>query len=175
MAALHELVALIREEMCGCLFHITDEANLASIAEHGIISKAKANDLGIIPIQPGGNELTRSLDADYGLYDMVFLGFHEQVLMPKTPKYTRRKQPRVLQIDPNVLFIQGVKVALGRANHRGTEVVTAWQAPYKMDWEADRAKPNKNDYNMKNRKRRILDYEVLVPDCVPVNYILDCE
>jgi len=158
--------------MGGCLFHLTDEANFPLIEKHGLISKTRAFELGISPLSPGGNELTRALDSDYNLNGDVFLGFHTDVLMPKHTGYQWQRRPRTLQIDPNVLFVSGAKVALGRANHRGTEIVTAWRAPHVMDWEAYEAEPEKNDFQMKARKRRFSDYEVLIPDCVPVGLIL---
>jgi hypothetical protein len=68
--------------MGGWLYHSTDAAHLSSIEQHGLLSETARAALGIVPPFPGGNELSRALDTEYGLNGFVFLSFSGASLMP---------------------------------------------------------------------------------------------
>jgi hypothetical protein len=55
----------------------------ASPKKHGLLSRSEADARGVNPARPGGDALTRALEAHRRLQDYVFLGFHENGLMPK--------------------------------------------------------------------------------------------
>jgi ssDNA thymidine ADP-ribosyltransferase, DarT len=148
-----------------------NEAHLASIEEHGLLSARAASDLGIVPDFPGGSRLTQILDADRRLDDMVFLSFFNRGVMPKHDD-ARLRRPVLLKIDARVLFRRGVQVALGRANRRSTMIYRAAGAYYKMDWNVIFGEADETNISERWRISQVFDYEVLVPNRVPVEYIL---
>lgn len=165
------LVEAVCNNLNGHLYHMTDEAHLASIEEHGLLSAQGARDLGIVPVFPGGSGLTRQLDADRGLDDMVFLSFFNLGVMPKHDD-AWRSRPVLLKIDARVLFLRGVQVALGRANRRSTRIYSAARAYYEMDWNVIFGKVDETDIHERWRFFEVCDYEALVPNRVPLEYII---
>lgn len=167
------LVEVVCNHLNGHLYHLTDEAHLASIEEHGLLSDRARQELGIVPAFPGGNGLTQTLDADRGLDDMVFLSFFNMGVMPKHDDARRRRRV-LLKIDARALFLRGVKVALGRANRQNTKIYSAAGAFYKMDWEVISGQVNDTNVSIHQRWRlvEVCDYEVLVPSRVPIEYII---
>lgn len=174
MWAEEKLVEVVRGYMAGHLYHMTDEANLGSIDKHGLLSKDEAAARSVVPAFPGGSDLTRFLDDKHGLNDVVFLGFTRQGLMP-AHKDERGRRPRLLQVNPEVLLMPGVRVALGAANHRNTDVYRVARAYYEMDWEVYFGEPDKADVGTPARIRSVLNYEVLIPKCVPPEFIIGAE
>ncbi|MFC1740116.1 DarT ssDNA thymidine ADP-ribosyltransferase family protein [Pseudomonadota bacterium] len=57
---------------CKCLYHFTDERNLDSIREHGLLSWPLLLQTGIAHV-PASSELSRELDARHGLENYVRL------------------------------------------------------------------------------------------------------
>lgn len=90
--------------------------------------------------------------------------------MPKHEN-ARLRRPVILKVDANVLFLRGVEVALGRANLRGTEIYRAARAYYQMDWPVLLGEAGEDDLHYRQRIRQVCDYEILIPDRVPVKYI----
>lgn len=161
----------ILQHMHGVLFHLTDCAHADSINEHGLLSKREASARGICPTKPGGNVLTRALDSDRGVDDDVFLSFHRGVVMPNDDD--RERQPLVLHIDPSIVFEPGVRVSLGRST--GSEVYKVTRAFHEMDWDIFHSPEIINDFPGKGRWIAFLNYEVLVPKCVPRQFIIGCD
>lgn len=178
MATVRDLVETVQKHR-GHVCHRTDFANCTSIAEHGLLSRTAMAERSIVPRFPGGNPLTWALDDDYGLNDVVFLGFGADVVMPSHTAERRIRRPVVLFIDPNVLALPGVRLSLGRANHRGSRTYGLARAIHMMDIEAfgwmiglgDGYDPN--DWEKRRRLNRVYDYEILVPRCVPAEYIVE--
>lgn len=166
-----QLVRIIEENLAGSLFHLTDWANARTIEEHGLLSKDEAARLNVAPKLPGGNELTNYLDARDGLSDYVFLSFFDSFVMPTDDSIDRFRRPLVLKIDPGILFLDGVMVRLGRGYK--AKIFRAISAVYEMDWEIwDEPKLREDLIGGKARWKTFLNYEVLVPKCVPSEYIL---
>jgi hypothetical protein len=170
------LVDYVRERS-GFLFHVTDEAHLPLIAEYGLLSNDQREARGIQPAYPGGNELSRALDADHSLTDYVFLSFTASGVMPKHDDWRRR--PVTLGIDPAILLQYGVKIAMGRANHAGTKVykvVGAVLSEKGIDGPAFEQVMNGtediNDFRMRSRTSAVHNYEILVPQVVPPQFIV---
>lgn len=155
----------------GYLFHRTDHAHLSTIDEFGLLSAKEATYRNINPRFPGGNALTRSLDVSKGLDDMVFLSFFNKGLMPKHDD-TRHRRPVTLAIDPRVLYLRGVQIALGRASLGSTDIYSPGGALYKMDWDIIEGLVDKNSIGYPARFNSVCDYEILIPTHVPREYIL---
>lgn len=166
-----QLVRAIHEHLGGALYHLADRANEASIDQHGLLSKVEAAARGIRPEMPGGNSLTQSLDTRDGLDDHVFISFFKTVLMPKDRSIDRLHRPITLAIDPEILLLSGVEVRLGRG--AGVRRFKAMRAFHEMDWDVwFRPELREDMIGGKARWNTFLDYEVLVPKCVPRHYIL---
>ncbi len=165
------LVEVVQNRMHGHLLHMTDAAHLSTIETHGLLSARRALELGVAPKYPGGNDLSRSLDASRGLDNAVFLSFFNSGLMPKHED-SRRRRPVILKIDARILYQPGVQVALGRANSANTSIYKPAGAFYKMDWDVIFGDVDGSNVHEKARVIRVYDYEVLVPDQVPPEFIL---
>lgn len=165
------LVQAIHERLGGVLYHLADEANATSIDRHGLLSKAEAGARGICPKMTGGNGLTRYLDARDGLSDYVFVALFKAVLMPKDDAIDRFRRPMLLEIAPEILFLRDVEVRLGRGAY--ADRFKAMRAIYKMDWEIwERPELREDPFGGKARWNTFLNYEILIPKCVPREYIL---
>jgi hypothetical protein len=165
------LYDIVMNHFGGHLFHRTDHAHLSTIDELGLLSTKQASFRNIIPPFPGGNALTRSLDFSKGLDDMVFLSFFNKGLMPNHDD-AKRRRPITLAIDPRVLYLQGVQVALGRASLRRTKIYRPGGALYKMDWDIIEGLVDENSIGYPARFNTVCDYEILIPAHVPREFIL---
>lgn len=168
------LVDHVVQQRGGSLVHVTDERNLRSIAEHGLLSKEQIEKRGVAAAYPGGNDLTWALDRQYGLWDDVFLSFHAGTVMPKHDD-DRDRRPRTLRIDPRVLFRHGVRLALGCANHKGTKVYGVSRAVEAMDHAAFLGLLDPDDLSVRWRIALAHRYEILAPSGVPPEYILSVD
>lgn len=115
--------------------------------------------------------MTRALDSQYQLDDTVFLGFDTTGVMPKHGDMNYRT-PRVVCVAPDILYLKGVKIALGRANHARTEIFNPWRAVHKLDLDAMFTELDPTDINSSKRLHQASHYEVLVPTSVPPEYII---
>jgi hypothetical protein len=165
------LVEAVQHRLLGHLLHVTDERNLETIEKHGLLSVNRAKEIGVTPSYPGGSQLTRALDGNVGLDHAVFLSFFNLGLMPKYAD-AKQRRPVLLRIDPGILFLSGVRVALGRANRSRTNVYKPARAFYEMDWELIFGDVDMSQAEGKLRYLQVRDYEVLVPNTVPTEYIL---
>lgn len=165
------LVRAVSECFDGILYHLADERNADSIDTHGLLSKAEISARGISQNMTGGNGLTRYLDERDGLNDHVFLAFFRSVLMPKDEGIDWARRPMMLAIAPQILFRDGVEIRLGRNANAGR--FKAMRAIYEMDWEIWEKPDLRSDLRGgKARWNTFLNYEILVPKCVPREYIL---
>lgn len=165
------LYDIVIKHFGGHLFHKTDAAHLLSIDVNGLLSARESIARNITPQFPGGNALTRSLDYSKGLDDKVFLSFFNKGLMPKHDD-TRHRRPVTLAIDPRVLYLRGVQIALGRASLGSTDIYSPGGALYKMDWDIIEGLVDKNSIGYPARFNSVCDYEILIPTHVPREYIL---
>lgn len=159
------------------LFHITDERHLRSIAEHGLLSECERAVRNVVPACPGGNPQTRAFDADYGLSNYVFLGFSRAGLMP-APKAEWR--PHLLHVDPRILLLRDVKLALGRDSTARWKIYGVNRALESMEEmtvsifrQLLEGNANWDDVDVEHRWRigHVMDFEVLIPKCVPPDFI----
>lgn len=167
------LVNVIKNHFGGYLFHRTDNAHLQSIEQHGILSAREAQARSVIPAFPGGNSLSRTLDMANNLDDMVFLSFFNRGLAPRH-KDAHRRQPVTLLIAPEILYLRGVKIALGRAHNIRTDIYSSNGAYYNMDWDIISGNVDETELSYKSRYIKVCDYEILIPKTVPREYIAHC-
>ncbi|WP_082117778.1 DarT ssDNA thymidine ADP-ribosyltransferase family protein [Pandoraea apista] len=167
------LLKVIEDHMDKALYHMSDYAHADSIRQHGLLSRCEMESRGIAPARPGGNALTRALDEQRGLQDYVFLGFHKRGLMPKDERLDRWRKPLTVYVDPQVVCWHGVLVSLGRSTR--SDIFNARRAFWEMDWDIftqpDLRVDSSPGIHGPARWRKFLDYEVLVPKCIPPEFI----
>jgi hypothetical protein len=155
------------------LYHFTDTRNIPSIEEHGLLSLAELKRRGIEIPAAGGNELSHSLDEELKLDEYVHLCFFTNHPMEWTAKQDGRiNQSRFLAIKPIVLEWEGVKLTLAVANQNSVERLTFEQAKEKgMDIEI--ICPSSHLDNWQSRRAIAEKYEILVPNSIPVEFIIE--
>jgi len=170
-----ELIQLIKcSTQHKTLYHFTDEANFPSVAKHGILSKQQLRARGLWPPPAtGGNELSWQLDQLRGIdpcvslcmtrnHGMKFLA-HQEGRLPN---------PRYLAIQPEVLKISGVRIALGVANSNTAEILPVADAIDRLDLEVIYTRTDWKDPAIYSRLRAAEKFEVLIPDAVPRELII---
>ncbi|MFG1189307.1 DarT ssDNA thymidine ADP-ribosyltransferase family protein [Xanthobacter flavus] len=170
-----EFVGLIRKStQHRFLYHFTDSSNFESIAQHGLLSKAQMKEKGIWPpAHAGGNQLSWNLDEFRGIDDSVSLCMTRNHGMKfLAQKDGRLPDARYLAIDPDVLLIPGVRIALGVANSNDVEIFPVAEAIGKMDLEVIYSRTDWKDGAVYSRLRAAEKYEVLVPKSVDPALIL---
>jgi hypothetical protein len=156
------------------LYHFTDTRNIPSIKEHGLLSLAELKRRDIEISAAGGNELSQNLDAELKLDEYVHLCFFDEHPM----EYTARQDGRInqsifLRIKPIVLQWNGVIFTLAVANQNCVERLTFEQAKGKMDIEiiCPSTRQDWGDPDIKERRKIVKKYEILVPNSIPVEFI----
>ena len=159
----YKLYEAIKNDMGGALYHLTDWAHVDSIKKHGLLSRSEADARGVRPARPGGNNLTRPLDAQRGLQDYVFLAFHGNVLMPKDDEIDRLREPLMVYVDAQIVLWDGVMVSLGRSTR--SDIFNVRRAYWEMDWEIFQKSELRPDFspgiNGPARWNSFFNYEVL--------------
>ncbi len=151
------------------LYHFTDEANLPSIAQHGILSKHQLRERGLWPpAATGGNELSWQLDQHRGIDPCVSLCMTRNHGMKFLAHQAGRlPNPRYLAIQPEVLEIPGTRIALGVANANNVEILPVADAIDRLDVEVLYTRTDWKDPAINLRLRAAEKFEVLIPDAVP--------
>ncbi|MSP27014.1 MAG: DUF4433 domain-containing protein [Methylococcales bacterium] len=154
------------------LYHFTDTRNIPSIKEHGLLSLAELKCWGIEIPAAGGNELSHNLDEERKLDEYVHLCCFTNHPMEWTAKQDERiNQSRFLSIKPIVLEWEGVKFTLDVANKSGEPLLSFEQAKEKgMDIEIICSSSRLD--NWKPRRDIAEKYEILVPNVIPVEFII---
>jgi len=155
------------------LYHFTDESNFPTIAERGLLSKAKMRVEGWWPVATGGNNLSHQLDQHRDIFGYVSLCFTRNHPM----KYLANRDgrlptPRYLGISTEVLRIPGVRVAFGVANANDTVIRSLAEAIAYLDLEVLYSRTDWRDAEVNARLKYAEKMEILVPDAVPVQMIV---
>lgn len=172
---LQELVDHIKNsKQHRALYHFTDESNLASINQHGLLSKTAMRDQGWWPPSAtGGNALSHDLDTRQGIDPYVSLCLTQSHKMKYIAnKDGRLPSPKYLEISPEVLLIQGTRVAFGIANANGVDILPIENAIERLDIEVLYSRTDWSNGNIQNRLQIAEKCEVLIPNSVPRNLIL---
>ena len=167
-----ELVARIKSSgNRNYVYHFTNRNNFATIRSHGLLSKRKQEELGIAALRPGGDAQSQQTDKKRGIYNDVSLSLTNNHPMGYICRNDGRQPNQVvLSIDPEILFIEGVRVALGLAHSDATRILPISQAIDEIDlqilYDSDRFPSNE----FKKRIAIAEKIEVLVPNEVPKRF-----
>ena len=150
------------------LYHFTDESNLETIAEKGLLSKSQMRAEGWWPATTGGNQLSHQLDDYRGISDYVSLCFTRNHPMKFLANQDGRlPSPRYLGITTEVLRVPGVRVAFGVANANETIILDLADAIAQIDIEVIYSRTDWRDPQVQARLRAAEKMELLVPNGVP--------
>ncbi|PVZ50554.1 DUF4433 domain-containing protein [Phaeobacter sp. JL2872] len=171
-----EFVDLIRSRFYfKDLYHFTDRSNLESIKEFGLLSKARLDELGISPLNPGGDEQSRNSDREHGIYNFVSLSF-----TPRNPMaYTCRQDGRhpnqvMISVCPSVLLLPNTLICSEMANTTGARFHPVSEALEDLDYEVWLKDHGLKFADIKERVDKMSRVEVLVCTQVPRNKLLSC-
>ena len=169
-----ELIDIIKKSnRHNYLYHFTDEANFPSISAKGLLSKERMRQEGWWPpLATGGNALSHNLDTFRGIDPYVSLCMtrkHRMEFMAQ--KDGRLPNPRYLGIHPEVLKIEGTRLAFGVANANDVEILPIEEAVKKLDAEVLYERTKWSDPAVQQRLQAAEKLEVLVPDSVPLDLI----
>ncbi|RFC64372.1 DUF4433 domain-containing protein [Fulvimarina endophytica] len=155
------------------LYHFTDEANFPSISAKGLISKERMRAEGWWPpLATGGNPLSHDLDTYRGIDPYVSLCMTRNHRMKfLAQKDGRLPNPRYLAIRPEVLKIEGTRIAFGVANANDVEILPVEEAILKLDVEVLYERTEWSDPTVQQRLQAAEKLEVLVPHTVPVELL----
>ena len=164
---------LLKQHNITRLYHFTDRENLASIrAAGGLLSwySCKQNDIAIP--RPGGNETSWQLDSNKGLADYVRLAFvRDHPMMYIAKRDGRLKSPVLLEIDPDVIFLQETKFSLMNAAKNGVSATGDLERFSGLKFEVFR----KSYFDLSEVDKPYYQAEVLIYRMLPANYILNLD
>jgi hypothetical protein len=154
------------------LFHFTDDRNLPSIRQHGLLSIQELKRRAIGVEAPGGNDWSHDADHHYGLDKYVHLCVTNQHPM----EYRARQEGRIascsyLKISPQALLTDGTLFSLDVSNKAGVPIHGFEAAAPLMDIEAMTKKMNWKDPAEFERVKAVRKYEVLIPNSVSLELI----
>lgn len=154
------------------LYHFTDEVNLPSISNHGLLSKKYMRSKNLWPLATGGNTLSHDLDKIRDIDSYVSLCMTRDHSMEYMAKKDGRLHNSVyLAISPEVLKIKETLVAFGIANSNNVEILPIEDAIMKLDTEVIYDYTDWSDPLIQQRLRAAKKIEILVKNCVPLGLI----
>ena len=159
------------------LYHFTDRQNLPSIRERGLVSKTRMRSEGWWPTAAGGNDLSHGLDTRYGIDPYVSLCFTDNHPM----LFLAQQQGRLLdvvylKVCPEALQIADTLISFGVANAADAQhlpIADAVQQFDELDLKVLYTRTDWSNPEVNQRLRRARKFEILIPDSVPTNFIVD--
>ena len=160
---------ILNQNYITTLYHFTDMSNINSIHNNGgLYSWFYMENKGIQIPTPGGNQFSRQLDRQKGLQDYVRLSFNtHQPMMYIAKKDHRIKDPRILKIDPQVIYWNTTNFSNLNAADNNAEVGNNISNFKNIRFTI--AKQNK--YYEDEIERKLVQAEVLVKTHIPIEFI----
>ena len=155
------------------LYHFTDTRNLPSIRKYGLLSARRAAEKGIEIVAPGGNEWSQDADEFRGMDEYVHLCLTNDHPMEFRAKESGHLQEVVyLGIRPDIITLDGVLMSDDISNKRGVQPLPILEMLQQLDHEVLYERTDWNDPEIKERRKVAKKFEVLIPDAVPLKYII---
>ena len=166
-------VNLIRRFNIKKLFHFTDVSNIDSIRNNGgLLSIEALQRQSVVPARPGGNDWSHEADQVKDLHRYVHLSFMDQHPMRYIAEREGRIGPvRLLEINPEVLFLPGVLYTADVSNKTNVPSLDLHQAVEQIDFEVIYDRTNWRDPLIQVRRRHAQKAEILIPNSVPLAMI----
>jgi hypothetical protein len=156
------------------IWHFTDRANIELIKQHGgLLSHAELMRRNVAIPAPGGNDWSHDADHNRGLDEYVHLAFVDDHPMLYVAKQDGRIQNAIwLKINIAVLQIPGVLYCPDVSNKTGVPTLSADAAAAQIDFEVLYTWLDWRDPAIQQRLRTARKSEILVPNFIPINYIM---
>lgn len=156
------------------LYHFTDRSNIASIIKNGgLYSWGECENKGIHISCPGGSELSHELDKRDNLQNYVRLSFcKHHPMMYYAMKESRIKDPVILEIDTDVLFIKGNIFSDRNAVKNEANKGNTFEDFKKIHFQTTL---QRNVFDINEGEQEYYQAEVLVSHYIPLQYILNIE
>jgi len=169
--------AVIKKYSIEAIWHFTDRANFDSIQEHrGLFSLRQLEDRGIAVPKPGGNEWSRDADRHKGLDKYVHLSFtRSHPMLFRAESEGRIADPIWLKVDASVLIDPRVRFSSDVSNKNGVNIIDHEEALAELDFEALFQYMDWNVSELHARRSAAEKSEILIPDAVPIEKIMDYE
>ena len=157
------------------VWHFTDRSNLELIQEHqGLLSLGELERRGIsIPV-PGGNEWSHDADKMKGVHEYVHLAFvddHPMLYLAKQEGTI--PDPIWLKIQSSILLEDGVRFCSEVSNKSGAAILEAEEAKEQIDFDVLFTYMDWTDPEIQARRQAAIKSEILVPNFVPIEKILE--
>lgn len=156
------------------LYHFTDRSNIASIIKNGgLYSWGECESRGIHISCPGGSELSHELDKRDNLQNYVRVSFcKHHPMMYYAMKESRIKNPVLLEIDPDILFIKGNIFSDRNAVKNEANKGNTFDDFKKIHFNTTL---QRNIFDLDEDEQEYYQAEVLVIHHIPLQYILNIE
>lgn len=153
-------------------YHFTDKSNINSIiANRGLWSWAICEDKNIIVNRPGGSSFSHLLDSKEGLDQYVRMSVcRNHPMMFDALSDGRINDPIVLEIDTDILYINGNLFSDRNANRKDAEIGCAFEHFSKIHFLTAL---KSSQFNVEENERVYYQAEILVKDYIPLHYILN--
>ena len=165
-----EFKAILDKYSITKLYHFTDRDNLESIIKHGgLYSWMDCERKGIQIVKPGGGDLSRSLDRRGGLEEYVRVSFTTQhPMMFVAMQDGRISNPVVLEIDPEVIFWEGVKYSDCNATRNEANVGGTLEDFKRIHFASVKARKH---FDLEEDEQPYYQAEILVKNFIPLEFI----
>jgi hypothetical protein len=169
------LKSILEKYKVDALWHFTDEANIESISSNkGLLSFSELQRNNVVILAPGGNTWSHDADKRNSVHDYVHLAFvKEHPMLFIARKEQRIKTPVWLKIDVSVILDQNVRFTNAVANKAGVQLLTSNEAREQIDFEVLFTRMDWKNPEVKERRKKALKSEILIPKCIPFEKILD--
>lgn len=149
---------ILKDKNISCFYHITDESNIKSIGNCGsLFSRKYCNQNNISINSPGGNDLSASLDKYKNLDDYVRLSFtSNQPMLYIAKKEGRIKNPKIIKIDPRIIYLKTTKFSNMNAADKRATVSGSLELFQKIRFDIMKKQRWENEYEKKAFQAEIL-------------------
>ncbi len=144
------------------------------IRKHGLLCTAELKRRGLFDkVNPGGDANSQASDEAKGTDEYVCLCFTSSHPMSHVAANEGRiVDPTYLQIDPEIIRVNGVMITNAASNQNGVERILATEALDGLDLDVVYKWMKWTEPEINARLRIAEKYEVLIPKEVPVRCIL---
>ncbi|RAI37115.1 DarT ssDNA thymidine ADP-ribosyltransferase family protein [Rhodoplanes serenus] len=171
---LDAFVDRVKKSRWGGFFHFTDRKNIPLIKQHGLLSMKELNKRSIVVPAPGGNEISRIADVGCGMDKYVHLTFKPGHPMEKSAVEDKRITDLVhLKINPELILQSGVLITNDVANKNGVRVGSPTDMLDHIDLDVIYDWMDWKDKAVLARLKTAEKCEVIIPTCIPIEYVLN--
>lgn len=173
MSDIDKLIEILAKSR-NSFYHFTDTRNIPLIRQTGLYSTRAQRDRQRVAIAPGGNDWSLDADRRSGMDAYVHLCFFSDHPM----EWIARQQGRIsetlfLKIAPEVLRIPGTQIVDTVSNRADAVPHPAEEMIRKLDLKVIYTRTDWKDPAVQDRLKAAKKCEILVPDHVPANLIMN--